>query len=415
MFLCTSFISGYYIILSKDIYCLYNSGQLPLLKEKFPKAFRRLLEGKFIIKECIDEYNLIQENRKKEIEDTSLYHIIVNPTLDCNLSCWYCYENRVPQSAMDESTVEAIKKHIALHYERIPYKTLKLSFFGGEPFIKFQTIKSIVSFARSYCDEKGVELLLDFTTNGTLCTKNTLMFLSDYKCLFQITLDGDKEQHNKVKYTHCKSLDTFSLTVENIRNIQKYIRDSYIAVRINYNKDTLKRFDSILKELRPLDRKRMKVILKKIWQVNSKDIQSEQLTEVIKLLFENKFVVDYYSQGGVCFADRKNQAVFNYDGYVFKCTTIDRFDEDNSLGVLEPTTGNILWKTEKLHYLEDFTPQECKECVMFPTCGGPCQKRFSEDSNWSCFLKDTNFDLSEYVLTQFETHLIKHQIYDSEE
>lgn len=241
------------------------------------------------------------------------------------------------------------------------------------------------------------------------------MFLSDYKCLFQITLDGDKEQHNKVKYTHCKSLDTFSLTVENIRNIQKYIRDSYIAVRINYNKDTLKRFDSILKELLPLGRKRMKVILKKIWQVNSKDIQSEQLTEVIKLLFENKFVVDYYSQGGVCFADRKNQAVFNYDGYVFKCTTIDRFDEDNSLGVLEPTTGNILWKTEKLHYLEDFTPQECKECVMFPTCGGPCQKRFSEDSNWSCFLKDTNFDLSEYVLTQFETHLIKHQIYDSEE
>lgn len=69
----------------------------------------------------------------------------------------------------------------------------------------------------------------------------------------------------------------------------------------------------------------------------------------------------------------------------------------------------------QLHYLEDFTPQECKECVMYPTCGGPCQKRFSEDSNWSCFLKNTHFNLSEYVLTQFKTHLIKQQIYDSEE
>lgn len=205
------------------------------------------------------------------------------------------------------------------------------------------------------------------------------------------------------------------MTIKNIRDIQRYIKDSRVAIRINYDKDTLLSFNSILNELLPLDRKRTKVILKKIWQVDSKDISREQLDGVMQLLFENKFVVDYYSQGGICFADRKNQAVFNYDGYVFKCTTIDRFDEDNSLGVLEQTTGNILWKTEKMQYLEDFTPQECKECVMYPTCGGPCQKRFSEDSNWSCFLKNTHFNLSEYVLTQFKAHLIKQQIYDDEE
>lgn len=415
IYLCTSFISGYHILLSKEVYALYNLSKLSLLRERFPKVFQRLLEGEFVINKSIDELNLIQEKRKKEIADTSLYHIIINPTLDCNLSCWYCYENRVPNSTMTNEIVEAIKKHIVLHYERVPYKTLKLSFFGGEPFLGFNTIKKIVSFASDYCEEKVFELLLDFTTNGTLCTKSTLEFLSSYKCLFQITLDGDKEQHNKIKHTHCKSIDTFSLTIKNIRDIQRYIKDSRVAIRINYDKDTLLSFNSILNELLTLDRKRTKVILKKIWQVDSKDISREQLDGVMQLLFENKFVVDYYSQGGICFADRKNQAVFNYDGYVFKCTTIDRFDEDNSLGVLEQTTGNILWKTEKMQYLEDFTPQECKECVMYPTCGGPCQKRFSEDSNWSCFLKNTHFNLSEYVLTQFKTHLIKHQIYDDEE
>lgn len=413
MYLCTSFISGYYIVLSENVYSLYSSGELSLLKEKYPKVFQRLSEGKFIIEECVDEYKQIQENRKKDIEDSSIYHIIVNPTLDCNLSCWYCYENRVPKSAMDEETIEAINKHIVLHYEKTPYKILKLSFFGGEPFLGFDTIRRIVSFAHSFCDKKSIELLLDFTTNGTLCTKETLEFLSRHKCLFQITLDGDREQHNKIKHTRCKSFDAFATTIGNIRRIQEYIKNSFIAVRINYNKDTLKNFDSILKELLPLDRKRMKVILKKIWQVDSKEIPREQLTEVMKLLFENKFIVNYYSQGGICFADRKNQAVFNYDGYVFKCTTISKFDENSSLGVLDRATGDILWDFQKMQYLaEDKSPEECKECQMFPSCGGPCQKRISEDPNWSCFLKSTNFDLSEFVLTQFKTHLIRQQIYE---
>ena len=413
MYLCTSFISGCYIILSESVYSLYNSGELSLLKEKFPKVFQRLSEGKFIIEESVDEYKQIQEERKKEIEDTSVYHIIVNPTLDCNLSCWYCYENRVPKSAMDEETIEAINKHIVHYHKNTPYKILKLSFFGGEPFLGFGAIKKIASFARSFCNANDVKLLLDFTTNGTLCTKEALEFLSGYKCQFQITLDGDREQHNKIKHTRCKSFDAFVTTIGNIHKIQECIKDSFVAIRINYNKDTLKNFDSILKELLSLDRKRMKVILKKIWQVNSKEISQKRLAEVMNILFENKFIVDYYSQGGVCFADRKNQVVFNYDGYVFKCTTISRFDKSNSLGILDRTTGEILWDLQKMQYLaEDKSPDECKECQMYPSCGGPCQKKLSENSCWSCFLNSANFDLSEFVLTQFRIHLVTQQLYE---
>ena len=71
--------------MSKEVYALYNLSKLSLLRERFPKVFQRLLEGEFVINKSIDELNLIQEKRKKEIADTSLYHIIINPTLDCNL------------------------------------------------------------------------------------------------------------------------------------------------------------------------------------------------------------------------------------------------------------------------------------------------------------------------------------------
>lgn len=90
--------------------------------------------------------------------------------------------------------------------------------------------------------------------------------------LFQITLDGNREQHNKIKHPKSSTFDAFSATVNNIRNILDHIKLSYVAVRINFDQDTLKDFDSILEELQPLDRKRTKIILKKVWQVDVDNI-----------------------------------------------------------------------------------------------------------------------------------------------
>lgn len=50
---------------------------------------------------------------------------------------------------------------------------------------------------------------------------------------------------------------------KNIHNILDHIKRSYIAIRINFDQDTLNDFDSILEELQAVDRKRTKVILKK--------------------------------------------------------------------------------------------------------------------------------------------------------
>lgn len=123
--------------------------------------------------------------------------------------------------------------------------------------------------------------------------------------LFQITLDGNREQHNKIKHPKSSTFDAFSATVNNIRNILDHIKLSYVAVRINFDQDTLKDFDSILEELQPLDRKRTKIILKKVWQVDVDNISQALVLSTMEKLFKANFVVDYYGQGGVCLCDRK--------------------------------------------------------------------------------------------------------------
>ena len=77
-----------------------------------------------------------------------------------------------------------------------------------------------------------------------------------------------------------------------------------------------------------------------MWQVDVDNISQALVLSTMEKLFKANFVVDYYGQGGVCLCDRKNEAVINYDGNVFKCTTIPKFDNEHALGHLED--GNIV-------------------------------------------------------------------------
>lgn len=86
-----------------------------------------------------------------------------------------------------------------------------------------------------------------------------------------------------------------------------------MAIRINFDAHTLSYFNDILEDIKSLDRKRVKIILKKIWQVNEALIDKDILLDTIQKLFDQDFIVDYYTQGGVCFAEMLNEVVVNYD------------------------------------------------------------------------------------------------------
>jgi len=410
IYLCSNFLNGVHILLSEKVYYLYKDNQLDNLMTLYPKIFQRLIEGKFLVPKNLDEFKEILDERKKEFEDTNMYQLIINPTLDCNLSCWYCYENKIVNSCMTDSTIDAISHQITYHYKQTHYSLLKLSFFGGEPFLKFSIVKKIIDNANAFCNKNNILLILDFTTNGTLCNKKVVEYLKTFICYFQITLDGDKKQHNKIKHTASSSFDAFSTTIENIKTIVKEIPKVNVSIRINFDRNTLSKFDSILQELLPLDRKKITIILKKIWQEDINHISKAQVLDTIKKLCREDFVVDYYSQGGICLCDRKNEAVINYDGKIFKCTTIPKFDEAHAMGHLE--TNGISWYQEKIAYLNDYhVLTECKKCRMFPICGGLCQKKIATNEDFTCFLKNINFNLKEFVLIQFKINLIKEKVY----
>lgn len=410
LYLYTNFFNERQVLINSRYHNLLND-DIDSFIAGYPEESTQLIEEGFIVTAENDEFNTYLHQRINERKDTSMYHIIVNPTLDCNLNCWYCYEKRVKGSRIDETIIDGICKNIINSFSRIDFKCLKLSFFGGEPFLQWPAIKKIIEFASTFCNENHIELFLDFTTNATLIKKSYLDFLRNYACQFQITLDGNPSQHNKIKYFSKANIDTYQRTLDCIYAIQSYIPVSTVYVRINFDAETLRYFKTILDSLKKLDRKRTVVILKKIWQVDCADVDRHLINTALDELLNSGFIVDYYGQGGWCFADKDNQVTINYDGKIFRCTTIDVFDDSTALGILKSETGELIWNKERIKYLEnDEISEKCKSCQMLPKCGGPCRKQMEMGMTNKCFLDDQGITLEEYAVTMLQINKVKQQV-----
>lgn len=94
-YLWVNFMNNSHLILNRELHDLYSKADdVENLKRQHTQLFDTLEKNGFIINDDFDELAYIEFEKKRTKFDNSLYHIIVNPTLDCNLSCWYCYEKK---------------------------------------------------------------------------------------------------------------------------------------------------------------------------------------------------------------------------------------------------------------------------------------------------------------------------------
>ena len=155
-YLLTNFTNKTHIIVSEEVFSVFNGDSINKLKNLHPDIFKRLKDSRYIIDDSVDEFREFRSKIQFDVSDSQLYHLVINPTLDCNLSCWYCYENRVPNSSISDAVVNGICKHIRLKFNEEPFSFLKISFFGGEPLMKFSAIEKIARFASFFSESNKI-------------------------------------------------------------------------------------------------------------------------------------------------------------------------------------------------------------------------------------------------------------------
>lgn len=348
-----------------------------------------LIGGGMLVSDTTDEISQLK-NRISSIDNNNNECILhINPTLDCNFNCWYCYENHIKGSVMSKQTVGNVISYIdnVINSSR-DLKIFNLSFFGGEPFLKFNdVVKPVVEYTKKECDSRQIGMRCHFTTNGSLIPQHTIEFLKNYNTGFQITLDGGKEHHNKVRFYKGGrgSYDQILKTIDLISG-----EGMHIVLRINFTEENILSVSGILEDISRFDKNNkdnISIDLQRVWQnrpVGKDDVES--IADKIRLDFKNAgFCVhaNYIPSNVIdsCYGDKKNHVIINYDGNAYACTARD-FDENNSIGVLRDN-GTIAYKDEIINKRRNskFSKEICHKCRIAPLCAGGCCQRALESGD----------------------------------
>lgn len=363
----------------------------------------KMKKGGFIIDDNTDE--MLTVRKKLEFQRVAnQYFLMVLPTYQCNLRCWYCIQKH-ENMFMTSDTLEKVKKLIVRKLQNPEITNFQLSWFVGEPLMAYDKVLELTLFARDYCRKQGKSFTSGITTNGTLLTPARIEALRDAGVgHYQITIDGDRETHNSVK--HFGNGLAYDTTISNINQIARH---THVSLRFNYTHENLKP-DSIFKSLRSvLDPKvtnNISFTIFKVWQ-EKQELVSE--SDVNRLFNLGKEIGMYSSLAtpGLCYTDRVHYDCVFPNGHVGKC---DNHDPNDMPGIIQDD-GSILWTEEMEDYyavhLFDGKQSECHECRYLPICWGPCVAKrevmLRKDGKISCFHPDRERKMEWIILNHCKT------------
>lgn len=407
-------VTDKFVIYSKEL-DFDGKADLEVLKQNSNHFYEQLENGGFIIPDDWDETAEVVKKGLENCKNEKEYYLIINPTLNCNFRCWYCYEDHSGRKKMLPETVASVKRMIDRLCEKKRIEFLHLSFFGGEPLLYYlDTVKPIIEHVENLRNEHGLKYSIHFTTNGYLITDHLLEDLQKVHApvSFQITFDGNKEEHDKVR----KSASEAGSYDRILANTKKILKNGFhVGLRLNYSGKNVASMGQVLKDIEPLSgygKSLLTIDFQRVWQDEAVASTNEILLKTITD-FRSKFpfVGDFYnridSYRNPCYGDLENECVINYDGGIYKCTARD-FTEERRVGNLLPDGSFSLVNPNliKLRRRAKFTKQVCQNCRIFPLCGGGCSQTSLESGN-ICIHSKNEADKDRIVLARFYERVVR--------
>jgi|GEM_PF-1700335 len=167
--------------------------------------------------------------------------LILVLTEKCNMRCEYCvYSEKYPkeisysdQELDYDSALVAIHDFMQIHKKKVKRGYTKppmVTFYGGEPLLKFKLMKQLVE----YIEKLESQTIFFMTTNGTLLEREIAEFIADHNFSVTFSMDGYKENHDRNRVTAGQN-PTFDHIMEKIKVLQEIKREKNISHIISFN------------------------------------------------------------------------------------------------------------------------------------------------------------------------------------
>lgn len=341
--------------------------------------FNNLLERGYLIDNKFKEDQIKTDIIKQISRNWELqpYSIGIIPTYECNLRCSYCYEDHLLHENTDiitEKQIDIIKDS----YHNIH----DISIYGGEPLLP--KTKNIISYILKTFDTYQINII----TNGYYLEQFTEVFDNKENIKFQITLDGNKEYHDKVRYQLCGG-GTFDKIIANIaimlqKNHKINIRTNICRGNLQYIQDLIKLFEREFSNYKDLIAFSFDVItqieetdkdfifiwlndnykaLSKIFKINT----SFNNCNIFRALAERKPIE---LKTNYCNSETTSR-IFDPYGNIYSCMMMVG-NEEEAIGHYSDLEGILIDEGSDILNRNIFTIEECKDCKLSLLCGGGC-------------------------------------------
>ncbi len=219
----------------------------------------QLITGAFLVPLGSDEVGPIRERYWRARRETPMT-LTITTTMDCNLGCYYCYEER-SEAELGERDVAAI---VALAEERLrasARRTLHVDWYGGEPLLNLSALEAGSRALQELCARLGVTYGASIVSNGTAWPEDVGTFVARHALRqVQISFDGLAAHHDKRRrYRHGRAPEgeasSFARAVAVVDQLLDHVR---VDVRLNLdqgNRGDLLPFIAFMRERGWFDRR----------------------------------------------------------------------------------------------------------------------------------------------------------------
>lgn len=342
-----------------------------------------LISNGFIIDDNRDEIKEIEYMFEKKYYDSSFHNIILVPTLGCNFNCPYCFEKEHTCGKENfKEYFKTLRKYAEKYFKQ--HNVIQISLFGGEPLLYIKEAISFLEWVEKDAKKNNYHYFVSIVTNGSLLTKEILNSLLKHNLYtLQITLDSDKETHDKTRIFK-NGKPSFDILVKNINELIPLTIDNEnfkFILRINLNNTTVEKVKDSLKCINENIRPHIHLLIRAIYNTkaykkgNTNSINELQPYFTVGKELGFKIVRDKYNyQTCEACGDTKGFYLMP-DLTMWKC--INNLDyKQCCIGKITETGDPKLIPENLVNWHEychsAFNDKECLKCKKLPDCLGGC-------------------------------------------
>ena len=311
-------------------------------------------------------------------------HLTLAPTMDCCFRCHYCFEKYKEKKYMTPEIMDQIIKYVTSYPE---LKNIKITWFGGEPLMAVPQIEEFYDKFRDIWQEPFISNII---TTGYHIDKESIRVMQKVGISsVQITLDGMKETHNKVKHLPSGE-DVFERILSNIELLNDSAPEINITIRVNLTLENKEEYIPLHKLCltRFYGRSNITISPALVLDRGTGDICRSNNNIFFGHIERSKFILNLAKNGinsvfvrypepffNECAIRNEMAIAFDPEGYAYKCWevignkeyAIGKLNDD---GILTDINQTIL--NRQLYGADTFDDPICSQCKYLPICNGGC-------------------------------------------